>query len=324
VGGILQLSLQIPFLIKKGFYFWEKTKAFHHGLKKIGLLILPTILGAAVYQVNIIVGRVLASLLLEGSVSYLYYADRLIQFPLGVFAIATATAVLPTLARQSSFKDKDGLIDTFTYSLNLVFFIAVPSMIGLIILREPIVALLFERGAFDTQATQKTAIALMYYGFGLWAFSGVRIVVSTFYALQDTTTPVKVAAVAILSNIILGVLLMRRLDHGGLALAASLASILNLSLLLHALKRKLEFKGWRNIILPTCKTILCSAIMGIIVWGISMLIIPSKKSSLSEELFGVGGCILTGIAAYLIISFLFRRNEVITVIDIIKNRTRLR
>ncbi|MBW2364500.1 MAG: murein biosynthesis integral membrane protein MurJ [Deltaproteobacteria bacterium] len=290
-GGILQLSFQVPFLLKKGFYFWEKTKIF---------------------------------LLAEGSVSYLYYADRLVQFPLGIFAIATATAALPTLAKQSSLLDIDGLRNTFTHALNLVFFIAIPSMTGLIVLREPIVALLFKRGAFDALATQKTATALMYYGFGLWAFSGVRIVVSAFYAMQDTKAPVRIAVISILANILLGLLLMMRLDHGGLALATSIASMLNLGLLLKALRKKIGFLGWRNITMPTCKTVLCSVIMGIIVWIVSICIIPSIEISFLNTLFGLLGCILTGIIVYVLASFLFRSSELIKIADVVINRARRR
>ena len=202
IGGILQLLLQLPALIQNGFYFWEKAKMIHPGIKRVGALMLPVILGGAVYQINILVGTLLASLLDQGSVTYLYFADRLVQFPLGVFAIATATAVLPSLSRLAATGDLNTLKDTFAHALKLVFFITIPASVGLIILREPIVALLFQRGEFDAQATRLTAQALLYYAMGLWAFSAVRIIVATFFALQDTKTPLKVAGVSILANII--------------------------------------------------------------------------------------------------------------------------
>ena len=186
LGGMLQLALQLPFLVKHGVRFWKRSGLWHPGMKKVGILMLPTIFGAAVYQINILVGTLLASLLPEGSVSYLYYADRLVQFPLGIFAQATATAVLPSLSRQAANGDHAGMGDTFGHAMSLVLFITIPAMVGLIILRDPIVALLFKRGAFDAQTTRLTADALLYYALGLWAFSAVRIVVSTFYALQDT------------------------------------------------------------------------------------------------------------------------------------------
>jgi len=316
IGGILQLALQIPFLINKGFYFWEKAKIFHPGLKKIGILMLPTIFGAAVYQINILVGTLLASLLPQGSVSYLYYADRLVQFPLGIFAIATATAVLPSISRQAAKKDLEAVRDTFSYAMKLVFFITIPSMVGLIVLREPIVALLFKRGAFGEKATHLTAYALLYYSIGLWAFSAVRIVVSTFYALQDTRTPVRMAVISVFANAVLGIALMGPLGHGGLALATSLASMLNLGLLVWALRIKLGMLGLKTIIASTNKTILCSVFMGVAVWATSLFIIPGEEGSLSGLFLGLAGSIGIGFLSYGLFSLLFKSQELEKVLAI--------
>ncbi|MFC1811949.1 murein biosynthesis integral membrane protein MurJ [Thermodesulfobacteriota bacterium] len=321
IGGILQLSLQVPFLIQKGFYFWQKAKIYHPGLKKIGKLMLPTIFGAAVYQINIVVGTLLATLLREGSVSYLYYADRLVQFPLGIFAIAAATAVLPSLSRQAVAEDFSGLKDTFNHALNLVFFITIPAMVGLIVLREPIVALLFKRGAFDAETTRLTAHALLYYSVGLWAFSAVRIVVSTFYSLQDTTTPVYTAVVSVAANIVLGIVLMKtRLEHGGLALATSLASMLNLGLLVWALRGKLGSMGWRNITKSAGKTMICSAIMGVVVWAMKNHMIPPVGGSFPGLLFGLVASIGIGIILYGSFSFLLKSPELDNILAVLFHR----
>ncbi len=309
IGGVLQLALQIPFLIKKGLHFWQKVKIFHPGLKRIGILMLPAVFGAAVYQINILVGTLLASLLPEGSISYLYYADRLVQFPLGIFAIATATAVLPSLSRQAAARDLEAVKATFAHAMKLVLFITIPSMVGLIMLREPIVALLFKRGVFDSKAVQLTAYALLYYGIGLWAFSCVRIVVSTFYALQDTRTPVRVAVISIIANIVLGIILMGPLAHGGLALATSLASMLNLGLLIRALKIKLGPLGLRNIAESACKSVLCAAIMGAVVMVVSIFMIPSADASLHGLFFGLMGTIIIGFLFYGSFSFLIKSPE---------------
>lgn len=319
IGGFLQLALQVPFLIKKGFYFWQKAKFYHPGLKKIGQLMLPTIFGAAVYQINILVGTLLASLLAEGSVSYLYYADRLVQFPLGIFAIATATAVLPSLSRQAAEKDLQAVRDTFTYAMKLVFFITVPSMVGLIVLREPIVALLFKRGAFDSQTTHLTAYALLYYSVGLWAFSAVRIVVSTFYALQDTKTPVRTAVISVCANIALGILLMGPMGHGGLALSTSLASMLNLGLLIWALRAKLGMLELKTITASVSKTAICSGIMGVAVWAIARGIIPGEGGTLSGLFFGLLGSIIAGLVLYGLFSLLFKSRELEKVLAIARN-----
>jgi len=266
-------------------------------------------LGGAVYQINIVIGTILGSLLAEGSVTYLYFADRLVQFPLGVFAIAAATAVLPSLSRQAAAEDFEALSDTFVHALKLVFFISIPAMVGLIVLREPIVALLFQRGEFDQSATRLTAQALLYYSLGLWAFSAVRIVAATFFAMQDTRTPVKMAGISIITNIILGVVLMKPLAHGGLALATSLASMLNLGLLIVALKTKLGSLGWRKIALSVCRTLSCSIAMGVAVWLAGRVIVPVENVTLAGLLGGVAGAITVGICIYVGLSYVLKSPE---------------
>lgn len=320
LGGLLQLLLQIPFLLKNGVRFWQKTKIYHPGLKRIGLLMLPAVFGAAVYQINMVIGTLLASLLPEGSVSYLYYADRLVQFPLGIFAIATATAVLPSLSKQVAEKDFDGLRETFCHAMNFVLFITIPAMAGLVVLREPIVRLLFERGAFDAATVRLTAVALLYYCAGLWAFAAVRIVVSMFYALQDTKTPVKMAVVSIGVNIVMGIVLMGPLKHGGLALATSLASVVNLLLLVWALRRKIGMLGWRSIMVSAGRSLAASLLMGCAVWGMSIWIIPRDHHASLKLLLGVTGAVAAGVAVYAVLSFIFGSPEFFRVVKTLRRR----
>jgi putative peptidoglycan lipid II flippase len=292
-----------------GFYFWEEAKMIHPGLKRVSKLIPPVILGGAVYQINILVGTLLGSLLDQGSVTYLYFADRLVQFPLGVFAIATATAVLPSLSRQASAGDLEMLKDTFAQALKLVFFITLPAAVGFIILREPIVALLFQRGEFDAQATRLTAQALLYYSIGLWAFSVVRIAAATFFALQDTRTPVRMAGISIFANIILGVVLMKPLAHGGLALATSIASILNLGLLLGALRTRLAGLGWKSIAISVFRSLICSVVMGIAVRVAALFMVPDINSTLPGLMGGVAGSIVIGLCIYGVGSYILKSPE---------------
>jgi putative peptidoglycan lipid II flippase len=323
IGGILQLALQLPFLIKNGFRFWARSPIYHEGLKTVGRLMVPTIFGSAVYQINILVGTLLASLLPEGSVSYLYYADRLVQFPLGIFAVATATAVLPNLSRQVAEKDIKGAKETFAHAVRLVLFITVPSMIGLIVLRTPIVDLLFRRGAFDAETTRLTAIALLYYGMGLWAFSTVRVVVSVFYALQDTKTPAKTAVVSIAANVILGIVLMGPLNHGGLALATSLASMINLGLLVRTLRTRLGGMGWKGILTSGGKTTAGSMIMGAVVWGVSRMIIPCGDDAGSGLFTGLMGSIGAGIICFVVFSLLTKAPELDRIAAVVKKNMRI-
>ena len=309
IGGMLQLAFQFPFLLRHGVHLFRRARLFHPALFRVGSTLLPALLGAAVYQVNVLVGTMLASLLPQGSVSYLYYADRLVQFPLGIFAIAMGTAVLPSLSRMASAGDMAGLRHTFSHTLGLVFFITLPAMIGLIVLREPIIGLLFQRGAFGASAVRSTAESLLFFSLGLPAFSGVRIIASTFYALQDTRTPMKTGVIAILFNLILGLILMGPMKHGGLALATSSASVLNLILLTWALRRRLGAPDWAKILNSACKSLICSVIMGYFIWGIAHWTIPWEGGTSTRLFFGLFLCITTGCTLYGGIAFLMKSPE---------------
>jgi putative peptidoglycan lipid II flippase len=318
IGGGLQLILQIPFMIRKGFRLFVHSPLYHSAIKRIALLMTPAVFGAAVYQINILVGTLLATLLPEGSVSYLYYADRMVQFPLGVFAIALATAVLPSLSKQAAMNDMEGLRSSFSYALRLVFFITIPAMTGLIILREPIVSLLFQRGAFDSASSRLTAEAVLYYAVGLWAFSGVRIVVSAFYSLQDTKTPVKTAVVSLLTNIVLSLLLMGPMLHGGLALATSLASGVNLTLLILALRRRLGRIGARSILQSVFRSAACAAIMGAVIGLAGHWAGPACGQSFLGLFVWVFGSVYGGTILYGGCAYLFKCRELGDVIDMAK------
>ncbi len=238
LSGIIQWYFQYPFLKHVGFSWKGSYSLKHPGVLRIGKLMLPTVFGAAVYQLNILIGTVLASFLAAGSISYLYYADRLVQFPLGVFAVAISTVALPSLSALAGAGNMSGFKKTLNSSVSLTLFIALPSTAGLIGLSYPLIEVIFGRGEFTETAVQATSLALIGYAVGLPAFSCVRPLVSAFYALEDTKTPVKIAVISLLVNICLGILLMQKLHHLGLALAASISSWSNVILLGMALSRK--------------------------------------------------------------------------------------
>lgn len=237
-SGLLQWLFQYPFLKSCGFSWTGPFEMFHPGIIRMGRLMLPTVLGAAVYQLNILLGTVLASFLPRGSISYLYYADRLVQLPLGVFAVAISTAALPSLSALAGRGDITGFKKTLNHSLGLTLFIALPCTAGLMGMSQPLIDIIFGRGEFQDQAIQATSAALVGYAAGLPAFSCVRPLVSAFFALEDTRTPVKTAIFSLLANIGLGIILMLFLDHLGLALAASMASWINVLLLAYYLRQK--------------------------------------------------------------------------------------
>ena len=315
IGGVLQIGIQIPWLIEEGFRFLPLWRPCHAGVKKIGLLMLPAIFGSAIYQFNQFMGTLLASFLAGGSVSWLYYADRLVQFPLGVFAIAISTAALPSLSTQVAKRELDQFGDTLSHALRLVIFIALPSTVGLIVLGRPIIRLFFERGAFDAYSTAMTNQALIFYSLGLLAFSGIRVVVSAFYALQDTKTPVRIAFVAMLANLSLSLWLMGPLKHGGLALALSLASSLQFCLLAFFLSRKVCLGILRPVLVSALKSAAASTAMGVgIYYGHSLF---SIGDSSFDALVKLACSVVIGATIYFCLARLLGCRELASVCDMI-------
>jgi putative peptidoglycan lipid II flippase len=318
-GGALQLTLQLPFLIKQGFRYHADVPWWHPAFKRIAWMLGPVLFGTAVYQINSLTVTLLASWLPQGSISYLYYADRLVQFPLGIFGIAAATAALPTFARQAAGHQLDAMRQTFSDTLKLVLFIMVPATVGLIVLREPIVAMLFQRGAFDDHSTRLTASALLYYCIGLWAFAAIRILLNVFYALKDTRTPVRMAVVSIAANLLLGVMLMGPMQHNGLALALSLASILNLGLLAFELHRRLGALGWRGIIISASKAALCAIVMGVGVTAMAHWLVPSGGKGITL-LPAVAACGMSGVLIFVLSARAMRLEELGMVMEMVRKK----
>ena len=254
VGGLGQLLVQIPEVRRLGVPLRPSGAWRHPAVATIARRLAPAAFGLAAVQVTVVVNTLLASLLPAGSISFLYYADRVMEFPLGVFGIALATASLPTMSAQAARADRAGLIDTLGFSLRLSVFVAVPAAAGLVALGAPIVALLFQRGEFGAAAAAATAQALTGYAVGLPAFSATRIAAQTFYALGDTRTPVLLGLLAVAANIVLALALMGPLAHAGLALASSLSAYVNLLALLWALRRRLGPIGGRALVRSALRT----------------------------------------------------------------------
>lgn len=324
LGGISQFLIQVPYLLKRGMMFrFYRNPLRHPGVRQVGRLIVPVMIGLSATQINLLVNTILASFLATGSISYLYYAMRLIHFPLGIFGIAVATAVLPMMSRHSAHGNIEGIIDTVSFGLRLVFFITIPAMAGLIFLREPIVNLIYQRGNFDYESTRQTARAVFYYAAGLWSFAGVRIIIQAFYSLKDTKTPVMVSIAAVAINIIASLLLIKPLQHAGLALASVIASVFSISVLQYILKRRIGQAGQGKMLITTGKTIASSAIIVVISLYIRQLPLWHLPGNTLYKTAILFPGIFLSIAGYLTCQHFFKSEELIFIKGIItKGRTK--
>lgn len=259
VAGIVQLIFQIPFLAKIKAVPRPRWRPGHSGVRRAGRLMLPAIFGSSVAQINVLLSSIIASVLGIGKISYLYYADRLMEFPLGLFGIALATVTLPYLSRHHASSSTQEFSETVDWSLKLVFLIAMPSAFGLAILARPLVATIFYGGEFSANDLDMTAVCLQAFSFGLIGFSLVKILAPAFFAREDTKSPVKIAVVALVLNAILSIAFAYGLSkvgysatHAGLALATSIAALVNAWLLYVGLRRAAVIRhsrGWPAMIL---------------------------------------------------------------------------
>ena len=205
IAGVFQLLFQLPFLANIHALPRPKWAPKHEGVKRAFKLMVPAIFGSSAAQINVLLGGIIASLLPVGSISYLYFSDRLMEFPLGIFGIALGTVTLPYLSRLWANNDKTAFSQTLDWSLRLALLIAVPAAIGLFVLAEPLVTALFYGGVFDENAVRMTALALKAYALGLVGFSFVKILAPAYFAREDTKTPVRIAVLALIVNLILSV-----------------------------------------------------------------------------------------------------------------------
>ncbi len=298
LGGFLQLIIQFPMLKRKGFSLRFNFKFRHPAVKQIARLMLPGLAGVAIYQINVVVSRLLASFLPEGSVSYLYYGQRLFELPQGVFVVSLAQAVLPAMSRQAAAGDRAGLKESLRFSLVLICIVTLPAAAGLIVCAVPAYSLFFMRGEFSYQDVSQTAMALCAYAPGLLFVGISRILVPTFYALQDTRTPVWISFWTLLANALLGLLLMGPMRHVGLALALSLSSVCNCLLLAWLLRRKIGALGLSAILGSLIRALPATLLMATLVHGILRFADWQTAGSTPFKLVILSGAVGSGLALY--------------------------
>lgn len=298
VGGALQLLIQIPLLYKKGFRLKLFRHFKHSAAKTIGELMVPRLLSSSVYQLNNFVDSIfgsLGSIVGEGGVAGLYFAYRLILFPLGIFSTALSQAILPTFSTQALEDNYDKLRHTLSFGLRATFFVLLPASIGFMVLTRPIISTIFKGGRFDAYSVRMTADVLFFYSVGLFAYGATRILQSCFFALKDTKTPAKIAMVTLAMNIVLNALLIFPMKLGGIALATSLSGIVTFCMLFSILERRIHPLNTRIILVSFLRILGASVCMGAVCYLLRS--------------FNVFLAILTGIVSYSIFCVIFKVEE---------------
>lgn len=315
IAYIAQLLFQLPFLFKTGYRHSLSVDIKDENIKQILYLIIPVFIGSYVNQINSVINRTLASTLDSGSITALNYANKLNIFAVGILVVSISTIMYPILSKLASEKNMIQFKNTLLKSINIVTITMVPIMIGMMILSTPIVKVLFEEGAFDTKDTYLTSTALFYYSIGIVGF-GIRDIISrAFYSLQDTKTPVKNAIIAVFINIICSIIFVNILGIGGLALSASISSIVGAILLILALRKKVGRLGLKSSILTFIKSTIASVVMGILVINSYSMILKFGTEIIgdSRRLIGIALIIsiFIGITTYYIMSIILKVDEVI-------------
>jgi putative peptidoglycan lipid II flippase len=320
-GAVIYFMVQLPALLRIGLNYHFSLNLRHPGVQQIGRLIIPVFIGLSVTQLNLFVSQNLASSLTPGLVAALRTAQRLMQLPIGIFAIAIAVAVFPTLTEQAARKEKDSFKTTMSLGIRSVIFITMPAAAGLIALGVPIVRLLFEQGQFTWAATQATAYALGFYAIGLFSYAVLQVLNRVFYALHDTKTPVSIGILTIVLNTVLNFLLVNKLAHGGLALAYSVAGIFNVLVLLFILRLRIGTIFGTQLLACFIKSVLASVIMGVVSYATAQYLAGFLNlAGKTGQFFQVGGAIGVGISVYGFLVLALKMEEAELVWDIFKRR----
>lgn len=318
IGGAAQFLIQLPSLLRVGFRFSLRLSFRDAGVQRVMRLMAPAIIGTSAVQVKVVVDTIVASGI-DGGVSWLSYAFRLMQFPIGVFGVAIGTAAIPTLSRLASQEDLDGFRTTLSDAIKLVFLLAVPSAFGLVVLGDPIVRLIYERGEFNQFDTNMVAWALTAYSLGLAGYAAIKVMSPAFYALDDAKTPMYVSLASIAIHVVASFGLMQLLSnvgqsaerpngygHAGVALATSIVALVNFLALTFLMRRKIGRLNGRDIMASLGKVLVASVVMSSVGYA-SYFFLHQRLGSMSFfasviETFvpiGLGGLTFLGVAKLL-------------------------
>lgn len=313
IAGLVQLAFQIPSLIRLGILPRPRFDRAHAGVRRIMTLMIPTLFGSSVAQINILIDTLIASLITAGSITWLFYSDRLLEFPLGVFGIAISTVMLPSLSRFHAGDDPAAFNRTLDWGLRLGSLIAIPAAVGLATLAGPIVATLFNYGQFSALDVQMTAASVVAYAFGLPAYVAIKVLAPGYYSRQITRAPVRVAIIAMVSNMLLNGLFVLALMrwplaplHAGLALASSVSAYLNAGLLWRGLRRDSVLRmapGWGHHLSGVT---FASGAMALLTLWLAGDWSAWPDRNLLERITGLAGAIAAGAMTYAIVVLVIR------------------
>jgi putative peptidoglycan lipid II flippase len=316
VGGVLQFLIQVPSLVQRGMKFNFGLSFSHPGIKDVARLMAPRLFGIGIGQINLFIDTrfATAAIMPIGSLAALNVADRVMELVLGGYAIAVATAILPMMSHQAAAKDYGSLKRTLSFSVRIVAFITIPAALGLMILREPVIRVLFQHGQFAAESTRLTARALLYYAIGLPSLATVKLVVPAYYSTGDTKTPVVVACFSLLINILLNLLFLevffKRVQNGGPALATALATFLDFFALLIIFRLRYGSMGMMEVARSFAKISLCAGIMGVACWIGNYYTAFTAHSRFLIQLLVFSGLITGATVLYLALAWVFRCHEI--------------
>ncbi len=323
VGGFLQLAVQIPSLFKVGYVFHADFNWRDEGVRKVLQLMGPAVIAASAVQVNVLINSIFASYLQDGAVSWLNIAFRLMQLPLGIFGVAVATVTLPLVSRSAARGDMPEFRGALAHALRLVMLLTIPSAIGLMIMAEPIIALIYEHGRFTAVATQQTAAALRFYGIGLVGYASVKVLAPAFYALDRRNLPMLVSLCSIVLNFSLNWLLTfhMKLGHKGLALSTSCIAVINFLVLYGMMRRYAGPLETGAMVRTLTKLLVAGACLGAVCWlGVHWFFGAGIPRSEWRKLVGVGTTVAAGSLAFFGAAYALRVAELHDIVVLVQRR----
>lgn len=325
IGTILACIVQVLFGVSG---LWRFKIPYHleikrslPGIKQVFTLMMPAMVGTSVNQLSVTIDKILASGLIHGSIAALNFASQLMMLPYNLFVVAINTALFPSLSEMAANKNYEEIGQTTVFGLNLIFFCTIPAAVGLFVIAEPLVRLIFEHGAFDARSTQMTVFALRFYLLALIAQGAYTVMNRTFFAMQDTKTPVRVSLCDVAVHLIASLLLIGSLKHGGLALGTSIGATVNMVLIYILLRRRIKTLPERRLFVTLAKIIAASAVMGVGVYLFqAQLAQLLDLSSILNQLLQVLSCILMGVMLFVIVILPMQIEEVDYVRNLLRKR----